>query len=58
MKPTKTSFSIKKWSEDDRPREKMLAKGKESLSDAELIAIIVGSGSRDESAVTLAQRIL
>lgn len=58
MKPIKTSFSIKQWSEDDRPREKMLAKGKEGLSDAELIAILIGSGSRDECAVTLSKRIL
>lgn len=50
--------SIKDWAEEDRPREKMLLKGKSSLSDAELIAILLGSGSRDESAVSLAKRIL
>lgn len=50
--------SIKSWAEEDRPREKMLLKGRESLSDAELLAIILGSGSRDESAVSLAKRIL
>jgi len=56
---TKTnSFSIKTWAEDDRPREKLLLKGKSALSDSELIAIIIGSGSRDESAVQLSQRLL
>jgi len=53
-----TSFSIKNWSEDDRPREKLLQKGRASLSDAELIAILISSGSREESAVSLSQRIL
>lgn len=52
------SFSIKNWKEDDRPREKLITKGKNALSDAELIAILIGSGSRDESAVHLAKRIL
>ena len=52
------SFSIKKWNEDDRPREKLLLKGRGALSDAELIAILIGSGSREESAVALSQRIL
>jgi DNA repair protein RadC len=53
-----TSFSIKSWNEDDRPREKLALKGRAALSDAELIAILIGSGSRDESAVGLSQRIL
>ncbi|MCP4976679.1 MAG: JAB domain-containing protein [Maribacter sp.] len=52
------SFSIKHWSDDDRPREKMVRKGKSILSDAELIAILIGSGSKDESAVELSKRIL
>jgi len=52
------SFSIKNWKEDDRPREKLVSKGKEVLSDAELIAILIGSGNRDESAVCLAKRII
>lgn len=52
------SFSIKNWNEDDRPREKMLLKGRIALSDAELIAILIGSGNREESAVSLSQRIL
>ncbi len=51
-------FGIKSWAEDDRPREKLLQKGKLSLSDAELIAILIGSGSRNESAVQLSKRIL
>ncbi|WP_449398233.1 RadC family protein [Chryseobacterium wanjuense] len=51
-------MSIKFLAEDDRPREKFLLKGKNSLSDSELLAIIMGSGSRDETAVELARRIL
>ena len=53
-----TNFSIKHWAEDDKPREKLMLKGKSVLSDAELIAILIGSGSRNESAVELSQRIL
>ncbi|MBU2947558.1 RadC family protein [Zobellia uliginosa] len=53
-----TSFSIKNWSDDDKPREKLVHKGRSVLSDAELIAILIGSGSRDESAVELGKRIL
>lgn len=52
------SLPIKSWAEDDRPREKLLLKGKEALSDAELIAILLGSGSRNESAVDLSKRVL
>lgn len=52
------SVSIKSWAEDDRPREKLVLKGKSALSDAELIAILIGSGSRNESAVDLSKRIL
>jgi len=51
-------FSIKTWAEEDRPREKLLTKGKSSLTDAELIAILIGSGSRNESAVSLSKKIL
>lgn len=51
-------FSIKYWAEDDKPREKLMLKGKAVLSDAELIAILIGSGSRSESAVELSKRIL
>jgi len=54
----KASFSIKDWSIDDRPREKLMYHGKHNLSDAELLAILIGSGSREESAVALSQRIL
>ncbi len=53
-----TSTTIKSWAEDDRPREKMLLKGKNALSNAEIIAILLGSGSRNKSAVELAQEIL
>ncbi|WP_033960849.1 RadC family protein [Psychroserpens jangbogonensis] len=52
------SFSIKNWSHDDQPREKLRDKGKATLSDAELVAILIGSGNRDESAVSLSKRIL
>ena len=52
------NFSIKHWAEDDKPREKLMLKGKAILSDAELIAILIGSGSRNESAVQLSKRIL
>ncbi len=53
-----TSLSIKFWSDDDKPREKLVQKGRSVLSDAELIAILIGSGSRNESAVKLSKRIL
>lgn len=58
MKEYKFSFSIKEWSEDDRPREKLLLKGKNALSHAELIAILINSGNKEESAVALSKRIL
>jgi DNA repair protein RadC len=54
----RTPFTIKNWAEDDRPREKLIQKGKVSLSDAELLAILIGSGSRDQSAVDLCKKIL
>ncbi len=50
--------TIRHWSEDDRPREKLVLKGRQSLSDAELLAILIGSGTRNESAVDLAKRLL
>jgi DNA repair protein RadC len=52
------SFPITSWSEADKPREKLLEKGRSVLSDAELIGILIGSGSKNESAVELAKRIL
>ncbi|WP_068472261.1 RadC family protein [Saccharicrinis aurantiacus] len=51
-------LSIKSWAVEDRPREKLIAKGITSLSNAELIAILIGSGNRNESAVELSKRIL
>jgi DNA repair protein RadC len=51
-------LTIKSWALDDRPREKLLGKGKTTLSDAELIAILIGSGNREETAVALSKRIL
>lgn len=58
MQEKTASFSIKNWSQDDQPREKLLNKGKAALSDAELVAILIGSGNRTESAVDLSKRIL
>jgi DNA repair protein RadC len=49
---------IKSWAEDDRPREKLLLKGRSALSDAELIAILIGSGNSEETAVEVARKIL
>jgi len=51
-------LNIKSWSEEDRPREKMMLKGREALSDAELLAILIGSGNTELSAVGLSQLIL
>jgi len=51
-------LTIKKWAEDDRPREKLIKHGKAALSDAELIAILLGCGNLKETAVDLAKRIL
>ena len=51
-------LSIKQWAVEDRPREKLLSKGIRSLTDAELIAILIRSGTSKESAVDLAKRIL
>ena len=58
MKEHKIKLNIKEWAEDDRPREKMLRKGVMSLSDAELLAILIGSGNTEETAVELTKRIL
>ncbi len=54
----RTKLNIKDWAEEDRPREKLLIKGVASLSDAELLAILIGSGNKNETAVELSQRIL
>jgi len=51
-------LTIKNWAEDDRPREKLLLKGKNALSDAELLAILLGSGNINETAVDLAKKVL
>ncbi len=55
---TSSKSSIKYWSEQDRPREKLLNKGRKSLTDVELLAIILGSGNLEESAVELSRKIL
>ena len=54
----KSSTSIKNWAIDDRPREKLVAKGRESLSDSELLAILINTGSGKSSAVDLAKEVL
>jgi DNA repair protein RadC len=54
----KEQLSIKRWAEEDRPREKLLSQGAHVLSDAELLAILIGSGTPSESAVELSRRIL
>lgn len=51
-------LSIKDWKQEDRPREKLIEKGARSLSDAELLAILIASGNKEESAVELSRRIL
>jgi DNA repair protein RadC len=51
-------LTIKELAEDDRPREKLILKGKQALSDAELVAILLATGTKNESAVQLSQRIL
>ncbi|HMQ60613.1 MAG TPA: DNA repair protein RadC [Flavilitoribacter sp.] len=53
-----TALTIKSWAEGDRPREKLMQKGSRQLSDAELLAILLGSGTRSETAVGLAQRLM
>lgn len=58
MENDKIPFTIKNWALDDRPREKLLQKGKLALTDAELIAILIGSGNKNESAVELSKKIL
>ena len=51
-------FSIKKWAEDDRPREKLLRKNPSVLSDSELVAILIGNGYREKNAIELAKEVL
>ena len=58
MEPANKNLRILNWAEEDRPREKMLLKGKAALTDAELIAILIGSGTVSVSAVELARQIL
>jgi DNA repair protein RadC len=58
MKDHTDKYGIKSWAEDDRPREKLMLKGRAALSDAELIAILIGSGTREISAVDLSKHIL
>lgn len=52
------NYSIKQWAKDDRPREKLLAKGPQSLSDSELLAILILNGNKEKSALDLAKDVL
>ncbi|MES1181760.1 MAG: UPF0758 domain-containing protein, partial [Flavobacterium sp.] len=54
----KQALPITSWADADRPREKLLEKGRQVLSDAELMGILIGSGSKEETAVELSKRIL
>lgn len=58
MKNKLQKRSIKHWAEEDRPREKLLSKGNQALSNAELLAILISTGSKEESAVELSKKIL
>ena len=58
MSDQNSGLNILSWAEEDRPREKLLLKGKSALSDAELIAILIGSGTKSLSAVDVAKQIL
>ncbi|MBU2652317.1 MAG: DNA repair protein RadC [Bacteroidetes bacterium] len=58
MKKYEPILSIKQWAEEDRPREKLLLKGRKHLSNAELLAIILGSGTRKETAVDISKKLL
>ncbi len=58
MQEQLTSFTIKQWSDDDKPREKLLRKGRSVVSNAELLALLIGSGNKRDNAVILARKIL
>lgn len=58
MKDVRNRLTIKEWSEADRPREKLKIKGRQSLSDSELLAILIGSGTPGEDALSIAQKLL
>ncbi|WP_372973676.1 DNA repair protein RadC [Muriicola sp.] len=58
MEKNPVSFSIKTWAEDDKPRRKLMVRGRGGLTDAELLAILIGSGNREDSALSLAKKIL
>src|SRR5438552_1713633 len=56
--PEPTSTGIKSWAEEDRPREKLLMKGKHTLSESELLAILIRTGTKNNSAVEVAKKLL
>jgi DNA repair protein RadC len=51
-------LTINRWAEEDRPREKLISKGAQALTNAELLAILIGSGSDEDTAVELMQKVL
>jgi DNA repair protein RadC len=58
METYSNTTPIRNWAEDDRPREKLTLKGRHSMSDAELLAVLIGSGTKSESALDLAKNVL
>lgn len=58
MSNYQNKLGIKAWAEADKPREKLLLQGRRQLTDAELVAILIGSGNKNETAVDLSKRIL
>ncbi len=58
MKTNPSKFTLKEWSIEERPREKLMSKGSQQLTNAELLAILIGSGNNDETAVHLMQRLM
>jgi DNA repair protein RadC len=58
LSPVLAYVSVKNWAEEDRPREKLMMNGASALSDSELLAILIGSGTRDKSAVQVCKEIL
>ena len=59
LEPTAmTTMSIRQWPDSERPREKLLQRGAQALSDAELLALLLGSGTRGRSAVELARALI
>jgi len=58
MEKFKVNLPLKAWAEEDKPREKLIMKGRQALSEAELIAILISTGNRNETSVELSKRIM